>query len=469
MSLKSAEPLCPGPPDVAAVRARLVEYLCEAAEVEHSLCLQYLYAAFSLRANPPEAGLDDVQIETIREWKGQLLRLSREEMLHLGLVLNLLAGVGGAPYLQRPAFPQPERYYPLGVVSALTPFNRDALERFIAYEMPTVLLSRISGGPGAATGQHDEPQMTVGMLYERIRELVLSVPEKELFIGPPHRQIDTAAVIDPDHVFDDDVLVGYGVEPFPVNTHASAMRAIDLIIEQGEGAEEDSEDSHYARLLRIREQYDRELAAADAAGLPFDPARPMLDNPAVRRAPDAQDVGLITDPLAREAAELFNAGYGLMVLMLLRFFGQSGESRDELRVLQSVVFFPLMTMFVRPLGELLGELPASAGDPAVTAGPPFEFGRGIQLIPERDVAQRVFQERLRDLAARAHRVSALADGGGAPDRVLRRLLFLAENVQRMSDQYALDTEAVASPTWSAHAPYTPVPHPVPAEGATRVA
>ncbi|NDZ81334.1 hypothetical protein G3I19_22935 [Streptomyces sp. SID10853] len=461
MSLTSAEPLCPSPPEVAAVRARLVDYLCEAAEVEHSLCLQYLYAAFSLRANPPEAGLDDVQIETIREWKGQLLRLSREEMLHLGLVLNLLAGVGGAPYLQRPAFPQPERYYPLGLVSALTPFNRDTLERFIAYEMPTVLLSRISGRPAEPGAPDEEPQMTVGMLYERVRELVLSVPEKDLFIGPPHRQIDTAAVIDPDHFFDDDVLVGYGVEPFPVDTHAAAMRAIDLIIEQGEGADEDSEDSHYGRLLCIREQYDREVTAATAAGRPFDPARPMLDNPAVRRAPDAQDVGLITDPLAREAAELFNAGYALMVLMLLRFFGQSGESPQELRVLQSVVFFPLMTMFVRPLGELLGELPASAGDPAVTAGPPFEFGRGIQLIPERDVAQRVFLERLRDLAGRAHRVSGMADAGAAPGRVVRRLRFLAENVQRMSDQYAVDTEAVGSP-----APSVPTSRPVSAEGVT---
>ncbi|NEA67394.1 ferritin-like domain-containing protein [Streptomyces sp. SID12488] len=457
MSPTSAEPVSLGAPDV---RARLVEYLCEAAEVEHSLCLQYLYAAFSLRANPPEDGLDEVQIETIREWKGQLLRLSREEMLHLGLVLNLLAGVGGAPYLQRPNFPQPERYYPLGVVSSLTPFSRECVERFLVYEMPTVLLSRINAGLGAGPAATDagaspetgDKQMTVGLLYERIRELVLSVPEKELFIGPPHRQIDTAAVIDPDHVFEDDVLVGYGVEPFPVNSHASAMRAIDLIIEQGEGAEEDTEDSHYGRLLRIREEYDREEAAARAAGRDFVPARPMLDNPAVRTAPDAHGVGLITEPLAREAAELFNAGYGLMVLMLLRFFGRSGESRAELRTLQSVVFFPLMTMFVRPLGELLGELPAVAGDPATTAGPPFEFGRGIQLIPEREVAERVFLERLRDLAARAHRVAGLARSGDTSGRVVRRLEFLAENVRRMADQYAVDTgpDAVTPDTAGPH-------------------
>ncbi|MGC0211829.1 ferritin-like domain-containing protein [Streptomyces levis] len=453
MSLSPDASALPGPPDVPTVRARLVEYLCEAAELEHSLCLQYLYAAFSLRANPPEDGLDDVQIETIREWKGQLLRLSREEMLHLGLVLNLLAAVGGAPYLQRPNFPQPERYYPLGVVSSLTPFSRATVDRFLAYEMPTVLLSEVNGAYGP-----DGRQMTVGMLYERIRELCLSVPEKELFIGPSHRQIDTAAVIDPDHVFDDDVLVGYGVEPFPVDSHASAMRAIDLIIEQGEGATEDAEDSHYGRLLRIRAQYDREERAAKASGRVFEPARPMLENPAVRAVPDAVGTGLITEPLTREAAELFNSGYGLMVLMLLRLYGRAGESRAELRTLQSVVFFPLMTMFVRPLGELLTELPAEAGDPARTAGPPFEFGRGIQLIPERSIAQRVFLERLRDLARRAQRVADLAGATAAPARIVRRLEFLAENVQRLAGQYAVDTGEPGTP----HSPASPLP-----EGAPR--
>ncbi|MGW2709072.1 ferritin-like domain-containing protein [Streptomyces sp. NPDC001356] len=430
-------------PDIPAIRARLVEYLCEAAEIEHSLCLQYLYAAFSLKTDPSEAGLDEAQIETIREWKGQLLKLSREEMLHLGLVLNLLAAVGGAPYLQRPNFPQPERYYPLGVVSALTPFSRETIDRFVVYEMPTVLLSGILGD--RRRDEDGEERMTVGLLYERIRELFLAVPEHELFIGSPRRQIDTASIVDPDSVFEEEVLVvGYGVEPFPITGRASAMRAIDLIIEQGEGSAENTGDSHYDRLLRIRDELDREVAAAAQAGRGFEPARPMLENPAVRNAPDATGTGLITEPLARGVAELFNAGYALMVLMLLRFYGRAAESRDELRTLQQFVFFPLMTMFVRPLGELLGELPAADGA-ARTAGPPFEFARGIQLIPEREIAERVFLERLRDLTRRSQTVAVQALEGDADPRVTRRLRFLAENVERMMTQYALEIRPDAAP------------------------
>ncbi|MEU6172027.1 ferritin-like domain-containing protein [Streptantibioticus parmotrematis] len=424
-----------GTSPAAGARARLIDHLCEAAELEHSLCLQYLYAAFSLKTRADEGGVDEVQVERVREWKGQLLLLSREEMLHLGLVLNLLAAVGGAPYLQRPSFPQPERYYPIGVVSALEPFGAKAIERFLRYEMPTALLGEVTPGHVGADGE----RMTVGMLYERVREAVTTIDEKELFIGSEYRQIDTAAVIDPEGVFEDAVATGYGVEPFPVTDRASALRAIDLIIEQGEGAEADSPQSHYGRLLRVRAEFEAETRAAADAGTVFEPARPTLSNPVLRGPVDGDGAVVITEPLTRAVAEVFNDGYALMVLMLLRFYGRTDDTPTQMRMLQEVVFFPLMTMFVRPLGEVLTELPAISGQDAATAtaGAPFEFGRGLQLIPERAVAYQVFAERLAGLASAAARLTDRCDQADAVSPALRkRVAFIAENVGLVARRFA---------------------------------
>ncbi|WCN04115.1 ferritin-like domain-containing protein [Streptomyces sp. M92] len=409
------------------VRARLIDALCEVAELEHSLCLQYLYAAFSLKTRPDEGGLDEVQAELVREWKGQLLLLAREEMLHLGLVLNLLASVGGVAYLRRPNFPQPERYYPLGTIAALEPFSAKSLERFLSYELPSALLpaQQPADGPGVET------RMTVGQLYERIRHVIMTVEEKDLFIGSALRQVDTAAVIDPEGVFDEDVAVGYGVEPFAIYDRSSALRAVDLIVEQGEGATESEDDSHYNRLMRIKVQLTAELEEAARTGRTFKPARPMLDNPVVQPAADAEGANVISEPLAREAAELFDAGYGLLVLMLLRFYNRVDESTAEQKRIQRVAFFPLMTMFTRPLGEILSELPALTRNSSVTAGPPFEFQRGLALIPERNVAHQVFVERLIDLSRRARLFADHLKNAPAPPRLRHRAELMARDVERI--------------------------------------
>ncbi|MFB6980786.1 ferritin-like domain-containing protein [Streptomyces scopuliridis] len=425
--------------DIGAARQFLDEALCEVAELEHSLCLQYLYAAFSLKVRPDEGGIDVVQTELVREWKGQFLLLAREEMLHLGLVLNLQAAIGAPPYLRRPNFPQPERYYPLGTVAALEPFSLAAVDRFLAYEMPAALL------PPAPTAGDDAmtARLTVGQLYDRIRAAIVAADERELFIGSELRQVDTVAVIDPEGVLDGETTTGYGVEPFAVTCQASALHAVDLIVEQGEGADEAGPDSHYNRLLRIRAELLAEAEAARRSGRPFEPTRPALDNPLVVPAPDAEGGSLITAPLAREAAELFDAGYALTVLMLLRFYSRVDESPSERSVLQRVLFFPLMTMFTRPLGEILTELPAGSERAGPTAGPPFQFQRGLSLIPERGVALRVFGERLTDLAARAQRLTGRMRDTSTPPRLTHRMELIAKDLARIRRSFHEATKGAA--------------------------
>ncbi|MEU6230897.1 hypothetical protein [Streptomyces sp. NPDC047042] len=70
----------------------------------------------------------------------------------------------------------------------------------------------------------------------------------------------------------------------------------------------------------------------------------MLDNPVVDLGPDAEGTTLISECLAREAAERFGTVYGPLALMALRFHSPMNESPAERKHAQRMVAFPLMTM-----------------------------------------------------------------------------------------------------------------------------
>ncbi len=102
------------PPIVIENRKELTYLLCQAAELEHGLVCEYLYAAFSLKeASGP--GLDEAQLGMVERWRGVVLGVAAEEMLHWALVNNLLTAVGSAPYVSRPNMPHQAAGYPPGV------------------------------------------------------------------------------------------------------------------------------------------------------------------------------------------------------------------------------------------------------------------------------------------------------------------------------------------------------------------
>jgi rubrerythrin len=74
-------------------REELLYLLGEAAEVEHAACCIYLYAAFTLRAEPGE-GLTAAQVPAVAAWKRTINQIALQEMIHLALVNNLLAALG---------------------------------------------------------------------------------------------------------------------------------------------------------------------------------------------------------------------------------------------------------------------------------------------------------------------------------------------------------------------------------------
>jgi hypothetical protein len=168
--------------------------------------------------------------------------------------------------------------------------------------------------------------------------------EGGVFIGPPEAQATT-------EVFEWSELTA-------VTDLASAKAAIELIVEQGEGARGDWRNAHFGKFVALLEDY----LATRAADPGFDPARPV--EPAyVRRPPDVEAETLtITDPLTAQVADLFNAIYETTLQTLSRYFVHSEETDGQVRTLATTAKH-LMNWVMRPLGSLLTTLPVGPERP----------------------------------------------------------------------------------------------------------
>src|SRR5438874_11066659 len=68
-----------------------------AAEIEHALMVQYLYAAYSVGG----PGVSGELHELVRSWREVILGIAKEEMGHLITVQNILRVIGGALHPER--------------------------------------------------------------------------------------------------------------------------------------------------------------------------------------------------------------------------------------------------------------------------------------------------------------------------------------------------------------------------------
>ena len=129
---------------VVAHREHLWWLLAEAAQLEHMIMCQYLFAQFSLKDGTSD-GLTGEQAEAVTRWRRTLHGIAVDEMLHLALVANLMTAIGAAPVFGRPNFPQRSGYFPSGVQLDLLPFGEQAMRHF-----PLPGASRGHGAPGRA-------------------------------------------------------------------------------------------------------------------------------------------------------------------------------------------------------------------------------------------------------------------------------------------------------------------------------
>src|SRR3990172_1102530 len=247
----------PGAPMILEHRESLIYTLGKAAELEHLVMCQYLYAAFSLKDREDD-GLAPEAVAMVRRWRRELIHIAEQEMLHLAIVQNVLTAVGAAPRLARPNFPLPPRAYPAGIQMALLPFGEVSLRHFAFLERPEdvemedveafAALGKAAPLPPAGEdeiGPRLQDFATIGHLYRSIENtlnhLAGRLGEAGLFIGPPRAQATA------EHFRWEELV--------PVTDLDSARRGIDTIVEQAEGARGDWREEHFGPLLSLPGAY----------------------------------------------------------------------------------------------------------------------------------------------------------------------------------------------------------------------
>ena len=418
----------PEAPFVIEHREALIYMLCEAAELEHGIMCQYLFAAFSLKQSTDE-GLTPQELEAVTRWRRAIAHVATEEMLHLALVQNVLSSIGAAPHLTRPNLPAPAHHYPAGVNLTLVPFGERALQHFIFLERPEGMA--LEGAPGIDAPVHEavplmaegdvvpQPQdfATVGHLYRSIEQGLAHLADKfgepHLFVGPPRAQATSADFQWPELV--------------AVTDLASAQRALDTILEQGEGARGHWETAHFGQFVRILDEYRRALEANPT----FDPVRPVTFA-TVRHSERDDAAALIGDPVTSQCTDLFNVSYESLLQILERYFAHTEETDAQLSTLAEAAV-TLMSGVLRPLGDLITTLPVGPEHPGRNAGPSFElFYENDYLLPHRASAWVLLEERVRVASnfCGLAQESAPENVAGALERVGSALTAVADSLAR---------------------------------------
>jgi Ferritin-like len=262
----------PEAPFVIEHREALIYMLCEAAELEHGIMCQYLFAAFSLKQAADE-GLSETELAATTRWRKQVSHVAAQEMLHLALVQNMLSAIGAAPHLVRPNLPAPASHYPAGVQLALLPFGEQALRHFMFLERPEGMdlddadgLAAIGRAAPLVSERDIVPRgqdfATIGHLYRSIEAGFAHLAELHgedwLFVGPPRAQATAGHFGWPELV--------------AVTGLASARRAIDEILEQGEGPRGHWRDAHFGQFVSILDEYQQLTGSSPE----FAPVRPVM-------------------------------------------------------------------------------------------------------------------------------------------------------------------------------------------------
>jgi CDGSH-type Zn-finger protein/uncharacterized Fe-S cluster protein YjdI len=415
-------------------REELIYLLCEAAEFEHAVMCKYLYAMWSLKREEGE-GVTRAELAAIDRWRASLRQIAREEMLHLCLVNNMLAALGSAPHLWKPEFPVRPGRFPADVVMKLMPFSAASLDHFLYIERPEGV--DLKDGAGFAHANYHraaradllspaaQDYVSQGHLYHGIikglARLVGTCGEKKIFVGHANAQVGAAE---------------FGLPGlFKVTDLASATRAIEEIVTQGEGAPAHSETSHYARFAAIKEELARMTAARPA----FEPARKAVENPFLGDVAAPGDLTAITNATAAKVVDLGNAIYALMMRTLAQV-SSPAPLPAELRVGMAVGSTELMYA-LQMVGEAATRLPAGQG--AATAGLTFTLPRSTgQLV--QSCASQILSERTRELGAAAAALERHTNLGGVGARLAKLAARFDELHERYEEHIALNVDAMFS-------------------------
>ncbi|RKS76662.1 ferritin-like protein [Actinomadura pelletieri DSM 43383] len=287
----------------------LRDSLQSAIAVELATIPPYLYGMWSIKDKSAEV-------------HGHIQAIVLQEMLHMGLVCNLLAAIGGRPEISGAAARAYPTKLPGGVREQLSvhleglapaPNDPDDVVRrvFMEIEMPE---------HPVAFAAEAESFPTIGAFYEAVKTCLNGLRPAPKFGGT---QLE-------------DPLFGL----FKINDMADANKAIDLIIEQGEGRPEVGEEVALAELpadqspakvahyYRFKEIWTGHHLRYDAADKKWKFDGPEMKRPAVHRLERLPAGGApVTDPDLRKKLDECNRTYHA-VLSDLETAWKTGRAED---------------------------------------------------------------------------------------------------------------------------------------------
>jgi hypothetical protein len=402
------------------------------AEIEHSLMVQYLYAAYSLGG--PQVPPD--QRPRVRRWRDSLLTIAREEMGHLLSVQNLLCLLGGAPSLDREDFPWDSAYHPYPF--RLEPVTLDSLACYVFAEMAPDLSvdERAHDGWFRSEFVKDAPRI-VAAVKERMAPHQKPHHVGELF-DALLAVLDRADLV-PEHCFDPTTYAlqasweewGKNYRPNPGDevaarlhrapevlvaqaaTRQEAVAALKAVATQGEaphlGDRRPSAPSHFDRFLEIYEDMD-ELLTADEDQRWWSPEG-LPANPSTHRGSGGTE---IEHPTSRRWAELANLRYRLLLVSIAHSFRlarvQGGQRKRAITLHRA--FGEMYSL--KALTGLLFQMPLGDPDDPRRAGPPFEMPY-TSVLPTDDVD--CWRLHLDLLASSQRLTRTLLEGDPAPAQV----------------------------------------------------
>jgi len=276
----------------AGKKEDLYRYLQNAIELEHATIPPYLTAMFSLKPG---------RNEEIR----QLIRsIVIEEMLHLTVSANILVAIGGWPEINTPHFiPKYPGPLPMGIGGegfevGIEPFSKKLVhDVFMVIEEPEHPI------PIQTFAESAEEYGTIGEFYRAIQKKIIELGNGIFVPGSDKRQVQE--------------WFGY-THLFPVTDVDGAVKAIELVVTEGEGTSSDpfqspGDPAHYYAFAEI--YHGRKIIktktgyAYGGAPIPFDESGvyPMKPNAKISDYPEGTQARVRVEQYAYTYSSLLNA------------------------------------------------------------------------------------------------------------------------------------------------------------------
>lgn len=335
-------------------RDEFVFLLHTAAEIEHALLVQYLYAWWSADNHTFDASA--------------VRGVAVQEMAHLLALQNVLRALGAPLNLDREDYPFRTQFYPFPF--RLEPLSLGSLAKYVLAEIPDPAplteqeLQELRRAAGASKAGASQGVNRVGALYAQLLVLLAELSDDDL--RPPEEEFQATSA---------EWGVGEPSIVTPVRTLQEVRTVLEAVARQGEGAQAGAGPSHFHTLLELyRARRDSgETGPVGATPLPTDPNTAATPWPASEKRLEA---GRISHPLARAWAQLFNLRYRVLLVSLAHalHLPRSGPAPTQQRT--TVVSWALEEMvLLSAIQQWLRQLPLKQGGDAARepAGPPFEL------------------------------------------------------------------------------------------------